>query len=95
MKVAAATICLPRAFIEAGDFSSLQGKKTMLKTIALIGMTAALALPAVPAFAQTGYGVTPGSPSTSTFDRAWNKANLSKEQARASAAYVRHHAASG
>jgi hypothetical protein len=39
--------------------------------------------------------VTPGSPSTSTFDRAWNHANQSKERARASAAYVRHHGASG
>jgi hypothetical protein len=67
----------------------------MLKTIALLGLTAALASPAVPTFAQTGYGVTPGSPSTSTFDRAWNHANQSKERARASAAYVRSHAAGG
>jgi hypothetical protein len=67
----------------------------MLKIIALIGLTATLALPAVPTIAQTGYGVTPGSPSTSTFDRAWNHANQSKERARASAAYVRHHGASG
>jgi len=67
----------------------------MLKTIALIGLTAALALSTVPACAQTGYGVTPGSPSTSTFDRSWNHANQSKERARAGAAYVRHHAASG
>ena len=67
----------------------------MLKTIALIGLTAAIvALPAS-AFAQTGYGVTPGSPSTSTFDRAWNQANQSKERARASAAYVRRHAGAG
>ena len=67
----------------------------MLKTIALIGLTAAIvALPAS-AFAQTGYGVTPGSPSTSTFDRAWNQANQSKERARASAAYVRRHTAAG
>jgi hypothetical protein len=63
----------------------------MLKTIALIGLTAVLASPAVPGFAQTGYGVTPGSPSTSTFDRHWNQANQSKERARASAAYVRRH----
>jgi hypothetical protein len=67
----------------------------MLQTIALIGLTAALALSAVPGLAQTGYGVTPGSPSTSTFDRSWNHANQSKEGARASADYVRHHAAGG
>ncbi len=67
----------------------------MLKTFALIGLTAALALPPVAAFAQTGYGVTPGQPSTSTFDRAWNQANQSKDRARASAAYVRHHSMAG
>ena len=66
----------------------------MLRTIALIGVTAALALP-VAAFAQTGYGVTPGQPSTSTFDRAWNQANQSKDRARASAAWVRHHSVAG
>ncbi|HME84705.1 MAG TPA: hypothetical protein VKG91_09195 [Roseiarcus sp.] len=67
----------------------------MLKTIALIGLTAAIVAPPISAFAQTGYGVTPGSPSTSTFDRAWNHANQSKERARASAGYVRHHAGLG
>jgi hypothetical protein len=67
----------------------------MLKTIALIGLAAAIVAPPASALAQTGYGVTPGSPSTSTFDRAWNHANLSKEQSRASAAYVRRHAGAG
>jgi hypothetical protein len=66
----------------------------MLKTIALIGLAAAIVAPPG-AFAQTGYGVTPGSPSTSTFDRAWNQANQSKERARASAGYVRRHAGAG
>ena len=33
----------------------------MLKTIALIGLTAAIVAPPASAFAQTGYGVTPGS----------------------------------
>ena len=66
----------------------------MLKTFALIGLTAALALP-VAAVAQTGYGVTPGQPSTSTFDRAWNQANQSKDRARASAAWVRHRSMAG
>jgi hypothetical protein len=63
----------------------------MFKTIALIGLTTALALPPVAALAQTGYGVTPGAPSTSTFDREWNHANQSKDRARASAANVRRH----
>ncbi len=67
----------------------------MLKTITLIGLTAALALPAGQALAQTGYGVTPGSPSTSMFDRSWNHAHQSQERARASAAYVRHHSGLG
>jgi hypothetical protein len=57
----------------------------MLKTIALMGLTATLALPTVAAFAQTGYGVSNSAPSTSSFDRAWNQANESKERARASA----------
>jgi hypothetical protein len=73
----------------------LKEKKPMRKTIALIGLAAAIFAPPASAFAQTGYGVTPGSPSTSTFDRAWNHANLSKEQSRASAAYVRRHAGAG
>ena len=67
----------------------------MLKTIALIGLTAALALPTVAALAQTGFGVSNSAPSTSTFDRAWNHANESKERARASARYVRHHSMAG
>jgi hypothetical protein len=67
----------------------------MLKTIALIGLTAAIAATPASAFAQTGYGVSNSAPSTSTFDRAWNHANQSKQQARASAAYIRHHAGLG
>jgi hypothetical protein len=63
----------------------------MLKTIAWISLCAALCLPPISAVAQTGYGVTPGAPSTSTFDRSWNRANESKERARAGAAYLRHH----
>jgi hypothetical protein len=61
----------------------------MLKTIALIAVGAALALAPVGAVAQTGYGVSPGKPSTTTFDRSWNRFNESKERARAGAAYVR------
>jgi len=63
----------------------------MLKTIAWISLGIALCLPSISAVAQTGYGVNPGAPSTSTFDRSWNRANESKERARASAAYLRHH----
>jgi hypothetical protein len=62
----------------------------MLKQIALIGLAAALVLPPASALAQTGYGVKPGAPSTSTFDRSWNRANESKDRARASAEYMRH-----
>ena len=62
----------------------------MVRTIALISFGAAV-LWLVPAFAQTGYGVKPGSPSTSTFDRSWKRANESKDRARAGVAYVRRH----
>ena len=61
----------------------------MLKQIAFIGLAAALLLPPAPALAQTGYGVKPGAPSTSTFDRSWNRANESKDRARAGAEYRR------
>ena len=64
----------------------------MLKTIALVGLGATLA---VPAFAQTGYGVSNSAPSKSTFDRAWNHANESKDRAAASARSVRHHSVAG
>ena len=55
----------------------------MLKTIASIVLVAALCLSPVLAVAQTGYGVKPGAPSTSSFDRSWNRANESKDRARA------------
>ena len=61
----------------------------MLKTIAWISLGAALGLP-ISAVAQTGYGAKPGAPSTSTFDRSWNRANESKDRARAGAEYIRH-----
>ena len=62
----------------------------MLNTIIGMSLLRGLCVP-VSATAQTGYGVTPGAPSTSTFDRSWNRANESKERARAGAAYLRHH----
>jgi hypothetical protein len=61
----------------------------VLKTIVLMGL-GALAFSPVAAAAQSGYGISNSGPSTSTFDRAWNHANESKERARAGAAYVRH-----
>jgi hypothetical protein len=67
----------------------------MLRAFACIGLSAALTLPSMSALGQTGYGVSPGAPSTSTFDRAWNRANESKERARASASYVRRHNEAG
>ena len=61
----------------------------MLRTIALISLFAAISAAPASAVAQTGYGVKPGAPSTSTFDRSWNRANESKDRARASANYMR------
>jgi hypothetical protein len=63
----------------------------MRKTIAWISLSAVLGLPPVSAIAQTGYGASPGTPSTSPFDRAWNHANESKERAAAGAAYLDRH----
>jgi hypothetical protein len=72
----------------------------MLKTIALIGLAAVLAVPSSAAFAVSGtssaygtddYGPTIPTQSLSPFDRAWNHANESKERARASAAWIRTH----
>ena len=60
----------------------------MIRTV-VIGLGAALCFASPSAFAQTGYGVKPGAPSTSTFDRSWNRANESKDRARASAEYIR------
>lgn len=72
----------------------------MLKTVALIGFAAVLALPSAPAFAVSGdsssygtegYGPTVPTQSLTPFQRSWNHANESKERARAGAAWVRHH----
>ncbi len=63
----------------------------MLKTIALIGLGAALALTPAVAVAQTGYGVTPGQPSTTPFDRSFNHFNQSKAYARQGARWMREH----
>ncbi len=76
----------------------------MLKTIALIGLAAALVVPSVPAFAvngnsssygTAGYGPTVPTQSLTPFQRSWNHANESKERARAGAAWVRKHGGIG
>ena len=72
----------------------------MLKTIALIGLVAALALPSTSAFAVSGdssaygtqdYGPIVPTQSLTHFQRAYNHANESKEHAYASAEWLRHH----
>jgi hypothetical protein len=77
---------------------------TMLKTIALIGLAAALVVPSVPAFAVNGnssaygtegYGPTVPTQSLTPFQRSWNHANESKLRARAGAAWVRKHGGFG
>jgi hypothetical protein len=76
----------------------------MLKRIAVIGLAAAIALSSIPAYAVSGdsssWGTSGSGPTVPTqsltpFDRAWNNANESKAQARAAAAWVRHHGGYG
>jgi hypothetical protein len=76
----------------------------MLKTIALIGLAAALVVTPVPAFAVNGdsssygtqgYGPTVPTQSLTLFQRSWNHANESKERARAGAAWIRKHGGIG
>jgi hypothetical protein len=61
----------------------------MIRNVAM-GLGVALCFASLSANAQTGYGVKPGAPSTSSFDRHWNRANESKDRARASAEYMRN-----
>jgi hypothetical protein len=72
----------------------------MFKTIAVIGLAAALALPSAsalavsgnsPSYGSQGYGPTVRTQSLTPFQRSWNHANESKERARAGAAWMRHH----
>ena len=72
----------------------------MLKTIALIGLAAALVVPSVPAFAVSGnssaYGTLDNGPTIPTqsltpFQRSYNHANESKEHAYDSAEWLRQH----
>ncbi len=74
----------------------------MMKTFALIGLGAVLALPPAAALAQSGttsgygtqsYGYGPHVPTRSLtpFERSWNANNESKRQARAGARWMRQH----
>jgi hypothetical protein len=72
----------------------------MLKTLALIGVAAALVLPPTAALAYhgtsssygaDGYGPTVPTQSLTPFQRSWNVANQSKREARASAEWMRRH----
>jgi len=76
----------------------------MLKTIAMIGLAAALTMPFAAAFAVSGtsssygsdgYGPTIPTQSLTPYDRAWNHFNESKERARAGASWIRHHGGLG
>ena len=76
----------------------------MLRTTALIGLVAALAFAAAPAFAVSGdsssygtegYGPAVPTQSLTPFERSWNHANESKERARAGAAWIRRHGGYG
>lgn len=76
----------------------------MLKTISMIGLAVALALPSASAFAVSGnssaYGADGSGPTVPTqsltpFQRSWNHANESKERARAGASWIRHHHGAG
>ena len=67
----------------------------MLKTIALLGLGAAVAFTSLPAIAQTNQSAAPAasapaSPTGSHKSQMRHQANMSKERARTSAHHVRH-----
>jgi hypothetical protein len=68
----------------------------MLKTIALIGLGAAVAFTSIPAMAQTDQSAPAASapaakaPTGSHRSQMRHRANMSKERARASAHHMRH-----
>jgi hypothetical protein len=65
----------------------------MLKTIALLGLGAAVAFTSLPAFAQTDQPAAPPAstgPTGSDKSQIRHQANMSKERARASAHHLRH-----
>jgi hypothetical protein len=74
----------------------------MLKTIALIGLAAALAIPSASAFAVSGtssawgtddYGPAIPTQALTPFDRGWNYGHESTDRAAASAEWTRTHGA--
>ena len=71
-------------------------KYAMLKTIALMGLGAAVAFTSLPAIAQTDQSAAPAAsapttaPTGSHRSQMRHRANLSKERARASAHHMRH-----
>ena len=67
----------------------------MLKTIALMGLGAALSFASLPAIAQTNQSTAPSAtaataPMGSHKSQMRHRANMSKERARASAHHMRH-----
>lgn len=72
----------------------------MLKLVAIPAFAAALALPALPAYAVSGtssaygtngYGPRVPTRSLTPSERSWNANNASKRQARESAEWMRRH----
>ena len=70
---------------------SAASEAQMFKAIAITALGTVLAVPPMVAVAQTGYGTRPHSHPHSSFERSWNKGNESKDRARQSAEWVRHH----
>jgi hypothetical protein len=70
---------------------SAASEAEMFKAIAIIALGTVLTLPPMVAVAQTGYGTRPNSHPHSSFERSWSKGNESKDRARRSAEWVRHH----
>ena len=62
----------------------------MLKTIALIGVGAAIAFTPLPTIAQTAPVTSATAPMGSHSSQMRHRANMSKERARASAEHMRH-----
>ena len=67
----------------------------MLKTIALLGLGAAVAFTSLPAIAQTNQSAAPAASAKASLtglhkSQVRRQANMSKESARTSAHYVRH-----
>jgi hypothetical protein len=61
----------------------------MLKTIALIGVGAAIAFTPLPTMAQTAPAASATAPTGSHSSQMRHRANMSKERARASAEHMR------